>query len=67
MTNDVDPALLTTGNIATFKTAAFYAPLAIIVLSFIVFARKVTLTEVKHGEIVSMLEKNLARSEATED
>ena len=67
MTNDVDPALLTTGNIETFKTAAFYAPLAVIVLAFIVFARKVTLTEAKHGEIVSILEQNLARSEAAED
>ena len=50
MTNDVDPSLLTTGNIETFKTAAFYAPLVVIILAFIVFARKVTLTEVKHGE-----------------
>ena len=67
MTNDVDPALLTTGNIETFKTAAFYAPLVVIILAFIVFARKVTLTEVKHGEIVSILQQSLTRSEATED
>ena len=67
LTNDVDPALLTSGNIETFKTAAFYVPLVIIVLAFIVFARKVTLTEVKHGEIVSILEQNLARPDGAED
>jgi lactose permease len=60
MTNDVDPSLLTSSNIETFKAAAFYVPLAVIVLAFIVFARKVTLTEAKHGEIVSILEENMA-------
>ena len=66
MTNDVDPALLTTGNIATFKTAAFYAPLGVIVLSFLVFAFKVSLTEKKHGEIVEILKQNMSRADITE-
>ena len=66
MTNDVDPELLTTANIVTFKTAAFYVPLTVIVLSFIVFALKVTLTEEKHGEIVSLLEESVVRSDAKE-
>lgn len=66
MTNDVDPDLLTSANIETFKTAAFYVPLTVIVLSFIVFARKVTLTEEKHGEIVSLLEESIVRSDAKE-
>ena len=66
MTNDVDPDLLTTANIETFKTAAFYVPLTVIVLSFIVFALKVTLTEEKHGEIVSLLEESVVRSDAKE-
>ena len=66
MTNDVDPDLLTVANVETFKTAAFYVPLAVIVLSFVVFARKVSLSEKKHGEIVSELEKSMVRSEANE-
>lgn len=66
MTNDVDPDLLTVANVETFKTAAFYVPLAVIVLSFVVFARKVSLTEKKHGEIVSELEKSMVHSEANE-
>lgn len=66
MTNDVDPDLLTVANVETFKTAAFYVPLAVIVLSLVVFARKVSLSERKHGEIVSELEKSMVRSEANE-
>lgn len=66
MTNDVDPDLLTVANVETFKTAAFYVPLAVIVLSFVVFATKVSLSEKKHGEIVSELEKSLVHSEANE-
>lgn len=66
MTNDVDPDLLTVANVETFKTAAFYVPLAVIVLSFVVFARKVSLSEKKHGEIVSELEKSMVHSEANE-
>ena len=64
MTNDVDPDLLTVANVETFKTAAFYVPLAVIVLSFVVFATKVSLSEKKHGEIVSELEKSMVHSEA---
>ena len=66
MTNDVNPDLLTVANVETFKTAAFYVPLAVIVLSFVVFARKVSLSEKKHGEIVFELEKSMVRSEANE-
>lgn len=66
MTNDVDPDLLTVANVETFKTAAFYVPLAVIVLSFVVFATKVSLSEKKHGEIVSELEKSMVHSEANE-
>ena len=66
MTNDVDPDLLTTANIETFKTAAFYAPLGVIVLSFLVFAIKVSLTEKKHGEIVENLKQNMSRADITE-
>ena len=66
MTNDVDPDLLTTANIETFKTAAFYAPLGVIVLAFLVFAFKVSLTEKKHGEIVEILKQNMSRADVTE-
>ncbi len=67
MTNDVNPDLLTTANIETFKAAAFYAPLGVIVLAFFVFARKVTLSEKKHGEIVATLKANMAHAEVVED
>jgi len=60
MTNDVDPDLLTTANIETFKTAAFYAPLGVIILAFLVFTFKVSLTEKKHGEIVEILKQNMS-------
>lgn len=64
MTNDADPASLTAANITTFKTAAFYVPLAIIVASAAVFAVKVTLSEKKHAEIVEQLETSLGGEEA---
>ena len=67
MTNDVNPDLLTTANIETFKAAAFYVPLGVIVLAFFVFARKVTLSEKKHGEIVATLKANMAHAEVVED
>ena len=62
MTNDVNPDLLTTANIETFKAAAFYVPLGVIVLAFFVFARKVTLSEKRHGEIVATLKANMAHA-----
>lgn len=63
MTNDVDPSTLTEANIETFKTAAFYVPLVVIVSAFLVFAFKVSLSEKRHDEIVSVLEKELEESE----
>ena len=66
MTNDVNPDLLTTANIETFKAAAFYAPLGVIVLAFLVFAFKVSLTEKKHGEIGENLKQNMSRADITE-
>ena len=59
MTNGADPDSLTAGNIQTFKTAAFYAPLAFIVLSALTFMFKVTLSEKAHEEIVAQLEAKL--------
>lgn len=63
MTNDVDPSTLTEANIETFKAAAFYIPLVVIVSAFLVFAFKVSLSEKRHDEIVSVLEKKLEESE----
>ena len=60
MTNGADPDSLTAGNIQTFKTAAFYAPLAFIVLSALTFMFKVTLSEKAHEEIVAQLEAKLS-------
>ena len=51
---------MTAANIATFKAWAFVAPLAVIVLGFLVFFFFVKLSEKKHEEIVAQLEKKLA-------
>ncbi len=63
MTNGADPNSLTSGNIQTFKTAAFYVPLAFIVLSALTFMFKVTLSEKAHEEIVAQLETKLEGGE----
>ena len=59
----MDPSTLTEANIETFKAAAFYIPLVVIVSAFLVFAFKVSLSEKRHDEIVSVLEKKLEESE----
>lgn len=55
---------MTASNIATFKTFAFYVPLAFIVLSLIVFAFTVKIDERMHARIVVELEERLAAEQA---
>ncbi|NMM93319.1 glycoside-pentoside-hexuronide (GPH):cation symporter [Bifidobacterium oedipodis] len=51
---------MTPANIATFKTCAYYLPLAGIVLSLVVFLLKVKIDEKMHERIVAQLETKLA-------
>lgn len=50
---------MTAENIQTFKTFAFYVPLALIVLSLLVFAFTVKIDEKMHARIVDELEERL--------
>ncbi|MBT1172369.1 MFS transporter [Bifidobacterium sp. MA2] len=61
MTGHATAADMTAGNIATFKTFAFYIPMALIVLGFLVYFFTVKISEKMHAEIVKQLEVKLAR------
>ena len=50
---------MTAANIHTFKVWAFYVPLAVIILSGVVFLLKVKITEKMHADIVKQLEEQL--------
>ena len=67
MTGDATAADMTAANINTFKTCAFYVPLALIVLSLLVFMFKVKISEKMHDDIVKQLEAKLAAGEIESD
>ena len=67
MTGDATAADMTAANINTFKTCAFYVPLALIVLSRLMFAFKVKINEKIHAEIVEQLEAKLAAGEIPDE
>ena len=67
MTGDATAADMTAANINTFKTCAFYVPLALIVLSLLVFMFKVKINEKMHAEIVEQLEAKLAAGEIPDE
>ena len=67
MTGDATAADMTAANINTFKTCAFYVPLALIVLSLLVFMFKVKISEKMHDEIVGQLEAKLASGEISDE
>ena len=67
MTGDATAADMTAANINTFKTCAFYVPLALIVLSLLVFMFKVKISEKMHDEIVKELEGKLASGEISDE
>ena len=50
---------MTAANIYTFKVCAFYVPLAVIILSGVVFLLKVKISEKMHADIVKQLEEQL--------
>lgn len=64
MTGDATAADMTAANIRTFKTCAYYLPLAGIVASLVVFLLTVKIDENMHAHIVEQLEGRLASEEA---
>ncbi|WP_297953726.1 glycoside-pentoside-hexuronide (GPH):cation symporter [uncultured Lactobacillus sp.] len=60
MTGSATAADMTSKDINTFNMMALYIPLALAVLSIIVFLTKVTLSEKKHAEVVEELKNQLA-------
>ena len=67
MTGNATAADMTSSNITTFKTCAFYVPLALIVLSLLVFCFKVKIDEKMHAKIVKELETKLASGEIVDE
>ena len=59
MTGNATAADMTPSNIHTFEICAFYVPLAVIILSGVVFLLKVKITEKMHADIVKQLEEQL--------
>ena len=59
MTGDATAADMTAANIRIFEICAFYVPLAVIILSAVVFLLKVKITEKMHADIVKQLEEQL--------
>ncbi|MZJ02949.1 MFS transporter [Enterococcus durans] len=59
MTGNATAADMTPANIHTFKVCAFYVPLAVIILSGVVFLLKVKISEKMHADIVEQLETQL--------
>ena len=66
MIGNATAADMTASNIHTFQICAFYVPLAVIVLSLLVFLFKVKISEKMHDDIVRQLESQLAQGESSE-
>lgn len=64
MTGAATAADMTAKKIATFNSLAFYIPLALAVLSVVIFLWKVKLSEKAHAEIVDELTSKLAEGES---
>ena len=64
MVGNATAADMTAANIRTFKTCAYYLPLAGIVASLVVFLLTVKIDENMHAHIVEQLEGRLASEEA---
>lgn len=59
MTGNAKPSDITNGGLLQFKTYMFFVPMALLIVSALIFMAKIKLTEAKHAEIVSELEKKL--------
>ncbi len=67
MTGSATAADISAHNIRIFELFAFYTPLALSILSLLVFTFKVKITEKKHAEIVEELQLKLAKGENNSD
>lgn len=63
MTGSATAADMTSKGINTFNMMALYIPLALAVLSIVVFSLKVTLSEKKHAQVIEELKSKLAQGE----
>lgn len=63
MTGAATAADITAAGVMHFKVFMLYVPMALVILSAIVFAVKITLTESKHAEIVDKLKAKFAPAE----
>ncbi|GIP66309.1 PTS sugar transporter subunit IIA [Lactobacillus helveticus] len=63
MTGSATAADMTSKGINTFNIMALYIPLALAVLSIVVFLSKVTLSEKKHAQVIEELKSKLAQGE----
>lgn len=61
MTGSATAADMTSHDISTFNLLALYIPMALAILSIVVFLTKVTLTEKKHDQVVKELKTKLAQ------
>lgn len=59
MIGNAKPSSISSGELFNFRTYMFYAPIVLIVIAAFVYMLKVTLTEKKHAEVVTELEKKL--------
>lgn len=67
MTGNATANSLTSRDILTFDSLAFYIPLALAILSVLTFLFKVTLSEKRHDEIVKQLTNQLSKKETTNE
>lgn len=59
MTGSATAADMTSKNIHMFQTCSFLIPMVLVILSIVIFAFEVKITEKKHAEIVEELEKHI--------
>ena len=64
MTGSAKPEDITDAGMQSFNLFMFYIPIALIIISVLIYWFKVTLTEKKHAEIVRQLEERLRKEEA---
>lgn len=61
MTGNATAHDITSKGVATFEFYAFLAPAILLIISAVIFAKKVTLSEKRHAEIVADLEASLSK------
>lgn len=64
MTGNVKPSDITSSGLFQFKAFMFYIPMVLLIISAIIFLRKVTLTEEKHADVVKALRQKLGDNSA---